>query len=89
MAKILKVKFPEKCNGCELCVMEVQRQLGKIGLDGSLIRILRENDSGGLLFVVDMDPKINEVNIEEIVKICPTGVFEISDLVEENNGLLE
>jgi len=69
--------------------MEVQRQLGKIGLDGSLIRILRENDSGGLLFVVDMDPKINEVNIEEIVKICPTGVFEISDLVEENNGLLE
>ena len=89
MAKILKVKFPEKCNGCELCVMEVQRQMGKIGLDGSLIRILRENDSGGLLFVVDMDPKINEVNIEEIVKICPTGVFEISDLVEENNGLLE
>ena len=28
-------------------------------------------------------------DIEEIVKICPTGVFEISDLVEENNGLLE
>lgn len=89
MAKILKVKFPRNCNGCELCVMEVQRQMGKIGLDGSLIRILRENDSGGLSFVVDMDPKVNEMSVEEIAKICPTGVFEINDLVEENNGLLE
>jgi len=89
MTKILKIKFPEKCNGCELCVMEIQRQMGKVGLDGSLIRILRENDAGGLSFVVDMDPKVNEVNVEEIAKICPAGVFEVSDLIEEDNGFLE
>jgi NAD-dependent dihydropyrimidine dehydrogenase PreA subunit len=39
MSKTLKAVRPEKCNGCELCVLESQRQLEKVGLEESLIRV--------------------------------------------------
>ena len=80
MAKTLKVKFQNKCIGCELCVFEAQRQLAKIGLDGSLIRILR-NPQGNSFFI-ELDPKISKLAIEKICAICPTQVF---DLVEEDS----
>lgn len=41
MAKKLRITFPQKCIGCELCVMEIQRQLGRVGLEGSLIRVFK------------------------------------------------
>ena len=89
MAKILKISFPQKCIGCELCVMEVQRQLEKVGLDGSLIRIFRnkKEKSDFLEYSINIDPKINTVDIESIANICPTEVFEIIE--EEQNGLIQ
>lgn len=82
MAKVLKLKLPSECNGCELCVMEIQRQMGKGGLDGSLIRILRD-DQG---FQIDLDPRINELDVEKIAKICPRAGFIVQD--EEQEGEL-
>lgn len=81
MSKILKVKKPEKCNGCELCVFESQRQLEKVGLDQSLIRILtkKEEDTEYPSFSPDIDPRLNSIDIEKIKNICPTGVFEIEE----------
>lgn len=104
MAKILKISFPEKCIGCELCVIEVQRQMGKLGLEGSLIRVFRNpsmatlasNAPSGiapigsdptpttvLVYSIEMDPKINQQNIEKIKDICPTGVFTIEESAED------
>lgn len=84
MAKILKVIFPEKCIGCELCVMEVQRQLNRVGLEDSLIRIFRKYDEvkKEARYEVLLDPRVQEADIERIAKICPTGVFSI----EESDG---
>jgi len=42
MSKILKAVLPEKCLGCEMCVYEAQRQMNKLGLEGSFIRIFKE-----------------------------------------------
>ncbi|MFA6981464.1 MAG: hypothetical protein WC243_00325 [Patescibacteria group bacterium] len=75
MTKVLKMKFPKECNGCELCVMEVQRQMGKGGLDGSLIRVLR--DEKGLS--IDLDPRVNDLEIEKVIKICPKAGFVIEE----------
>lgn len=77
MAKTLKVKFQKKCIGCELCVFEAQKQLGKVGLDGSLIRILKSDQ--GNEFFIELDPKITKLDIEKIRDICPKGVFEIGE----------
>lgn len=87
MARYLKVKFPNKCIGCDLCTLEAQRQLKKIGLEGAPIRILKtkKENNGYLEYSIDIDPRINDLNIEKIKKICPTGVFEIME--EEQNGL--
>lgn len=83
MKKTLKVTFPQKCTGCELCVMAVQRQLGLVGLDGSLVRIFRKDDSASqerrAEYQIEMDPKINDLDISKIQKICPTGVFTIEE----------
>lgn len=89
MAKNLKVSFPQKCIGCELCVLEAQRQLKKVGLEGSLIRIFknRPENKKFLEYSVELDPRINDLEVERIKNICPTEVFEISE--EESDGLIE
>ena len=94
MPKVLKVSFPEKCTGCELCVFEVQRQLNKIGLDGSPIRIFKNKEErvllGDVVFTVDLDPKVNKNDLEKIKGICPTGVFTIEEVgKEQQEQLLE
>ncbi|KKU31982.1 MAG: hypothetical protein UX44_C0002G0015 [candidate division WWE3 bacterium GW2011_GWA1_46_21] len=73
--KTLRVAFPERCVGCELCVMEVQRQLKKVGLDGSLIRILREKSG----YTISIDPKVDSMGIEKIKLSCPTLVFSLEE----------
>ncbi len=87
MAKVLKVLLPEKCNGCEMCVIEAQRQLGKVGLDGALIRILRnkEQETRKVTFTIETDPQVNLVNIRKLVSICPTGVFSLEEKQDEND----
>ena len=89
MPNILKVAFPQKCIGCELCVFETQRQLKKVGLDGSLIRILRnkKEESDFIEYTIDLDPHVNKLDIEKIKQICPTEVFEIKQ--EDENGLIQ
>lgn len=84
MAKILKVIFSEKCIGCEICVMEVQHQLNRVGLEDSLIRIFRKYDDvkKEARYEVLLDPRVQEADIERIARICPTGVFS----VEESDG---
>ncbi|RJR26905.1 hypothetical protein C4561_03965 [candidate division WWE3 bacterium] len=76
---ILKVTFPNKCIGCELCVLEAQRQLQKVGFEGSLIRVLRGRGDKGIGFSVELDPRINKLDIKKLQTICPTGVFTISE----------
>ncbi len=78
--KVLKALFPERCIGCELCVMAAQRQFKKAGLDGSFIRILRQ-ESG---YSVDIDPQAGDLDVEKIKKICPTLVFSVEDGVDES-----
>jgi NAD-dependent dihydropyrimidine dehydrogenase PreA subunit len=85
--KILKAKFENRCNGCELCILEAQRQLGIVTLNDSPIRVLRDATSSNLYFHVVIDEEMLEkIDLEEIVKICPTGVFEITE--EQNDNLL-
>lgn len=88
MTKFLKVAFPQKCIGCELCVLEAQRQLNKVGLEGSVIRILKNKKANSefLEYHIDVDPRINTLDINKIREICPTGVFEIVE--EEEDGLI-
>ena len=86
MAKVLKATFKKNCIGCEMCVMEVQQQLGKVGLEGSPIRIFRATDENGkLTFSVDIDPRVNELDIQKIAGVCPTLVFTIEE--ESDAGL--
>ena len=88
MSKIIKIAFSKKCTGCELCLMEAQRQLGKVGLDGSPIRIFR-NSENGLSFEIDLDPVVNELDVRKISEICPEKVFIVEDLGEkESYGLV-
>lgn len=83
--KILKASFENRCNGCELCVLEVQRQLGKVGLTDSPIRILRDTSKSTVYFHVEIDPSVSNLDIKEVLKVCPTSVFEI--LEEEDEDL--
>lgn len=84
--KVLKATFKKNCIGCEMCVMEVQRQLGKVGLEGSPIRIFRStNEAGEVSYSVDLDPRVNELDIEKIAAICPTLVYTIEE--ESDAGL--
>jgi Fe-S-cluster-containing hydrogenase component 2 len=75
MSKILKIVHEDKCNGCEMCVMEAQCQLKKVGLEGSYIRIMR-NIERGTKFEVCFDPNVQELNIGRVVAACPREVFE-------------
>lgn len=79
MPKILKSTFPNKCIGCELCVAEVQQQLGKVGLEGALIRVFRskKDNSEYLEFKIEIDPRVKALDMEKIQEICPNNVFEI------------
>lgn len=87
MAKYLKVSFPENCIGCELCIAETQRQLQKVGLDGAPIRVLKKQDTDTLAFIIEIDPRINNFDIEKIKEICPTQVFTLEDK-EDQDGLV-
>ena len=77
MAKNLKVSFPQKCTGCELCVFEAQSQLKKVGLEGALIRIFKKREDGKkfLEYSINLDPRINKLDVERIKTICPTQIF--------------
>lgn len=82
--KKLKVLNIKKCTGCELCVMESQRQLKRATLQDSLIRVFKnkKENSEYLQYSVELDPQIDTLNVEKIREICPTRVLEI---VEEQN----
>ena len=62
--------------------------MGKVGLEGSFIRIFRKPAIAKdfLEFSIDLDPQINSLNLLQLKEICPTGVFEIMEK-EEENGL--
>jgi hypothetical protein len=81
MAKVLKAVAIDKCNGCELCVLEAQRQLEKVGLDAALIRVFTSKEDGREYptFCIDIDPRINSIDIERIKSICPKFVFKIEE----------
>lgn len=81
MPKTLKVSFPEKCIGCEMCVLEAQKQLGKVGLEGALIRVFRNTNTklGNIEYSLEIDPRISSLNVEKIAQICPKFVFEIEE----------
>lgn len=81
--KILKAKFEDRCNGCELCILEAQRQMGVVGLTNSPIRILKDISGTNLYFQVEVDESISKLKLEEFIKICPTGVFEIMEVDDE------
>ncbi|OGC45902.1 hypothetical protein A2V49_02515 [candidate division WWE3 bacterium RBG_19FT_COMBO_34_6] len=89
MTKNLKISFPQKCIGCELCVLEVQRQLKKVGLEGSFIRVFKKkkDNSDFLEYILEVDPRINSLDLEKIKSSCPTEVFEIIEGVQD--GLIE
>ena len=89
MPKILKATFEKNCIGCELCVLEVQRQLKKVGLDGSPIRIFRKEKSDEkIIFSVDVDPSVNKLDVQKIHDICPALVFTLEDSEEEKHELV-
>ncbi len=86
MAKYLKITFPQKCIGCELCVAEAQRQLKTVGLNNALIRIFKQKakDSSEPTFGIQLDPSINKLAIQKIKDICPAQVFTIEEEQEQN-----
>lgn len=78
---ILKIQNQDACNGCELCVHEVQAQLKKVGLEGALIRVLksRSDRTAKLTFLIEKDPRVDKLDIEAIKNICPKNVFSIAE----------
>jgi len=46
-----------------------------VGLDGSLIRILREKSG----YTISIDPKVDSMGIEKIKLSCPTLVFSLEE----------
>lgn len=78
MAKLIPENI-DKCTGCELCVLEAQRQLKKVGLEGALIRIFRtqKGKTEYLKYGIDLDPRIEQLNLEDIKNICPRSVYKI------------
>jgi len=67
-----------------MCALEALRQLKKVGLDGSPIRIFRKNTS----FYIDLDPRIGSLDLDKICKICPSSVFSIEDGFAPNEQLI-
>jgi hypothetical protein len=79
MLKILKPTQKDKCIGCELCLFESQRQLKKVGLEGSLIRVFRKitPEKQKIEFEIELDPRVNMLDTEKISSICPKQVLEV------------
>lgn len=101
MKKLLKIAFPERCIKCELCIMETQRQLNKVGLEGALLRIFKTKKETSIAqeldvkskisFTIELDPRIHELDLQKIKNICPTEVFTIDEVPEkesEDHGLV-
>ena len=80
-SKILEISFPEKCIGCELCIQEAQRQIGKIGLDEAPIRIFNSNKTTNLTntptYEIVINKDINKLDIEKIESILVSAALEI------------
>jgi len=79
MTKILKTTGNDRCTGCEMCVFEAQRQLKKVGLEDSLIRVFRgkDADTNAIKFDIEIDPRSNVLDIEKIASICPREVLGV------------
>ena len=86
MSKTIKPTQKDRCIGCELCVFESQRQLKKIGLEESLIRIFRKKsaDKQDVEYDLEIDPRINVLDIQRIVSICPREVLEIIENIRND-----
>lgn len=90
MAKVLKASFEKNCIGCELCVFEVQRQLGKVGLEGSPIRIFcNRTKPNKLSYSVTVDPSVNKLDIEKVDGVCPALVFTLEKEEDEQHELAD
>ena len=70
-----------------MCVLAIQRQFHRTGLDGSLIRVFRKKEADGITYSIEMDPRINDYDIVSVTKSCPTGVFEIAEEINEKQLL--
>ena len=86
MAKILKPTQINRCNGCEMCIFEAQRQLKKVGLEDSLIRVFRKKnpETRAPEFELEIDPRINILDVEKIASLCPKKVFEIQEEIKND-----
>ena len=62
-----------------MCVFEAQRQLKKVGLEDSLIRVFRgkDEDTNNVTFDIEIDPRSNVLDTEKIASICPRDVLEV------------
>lgn len=68
-----------------MCVLEAQRQLGKAGIDGAYVRILRDKNSEGKpTYKVDIDPAVSSLDVKKIMGICPALVFTLEGSDEEH-----
>jgi len=83
--KIIKATFENRCIGCELCIYEAQRQLGKIGVIDSPIRILKEKSGNKIYLHVELDERVQNLNLTELQKVCPALVFEIVEQTEDED----
>ena len=88
MSKKLVPQYSENCIGCELCVLECQRQLKKVGLEQSMIRILKNKKVGSEYpsYSVDIDPRVQDLDVKKIKDICPTEVFDLVDSSENEHS---
>lgn len=73
MTKKLIVSFPEKCIGCELCVLLAHKLAeGSLGISKSPIKVIKEGEKYNL----DADEgRISDP--DKISDICPTNVFTV------------
>lgn len=64
-----------------MCIFEAQRQLKKVGLEDSLIRVFRKKnpETQALEFELEIDPRVNILDVEKISSICPKKVFEVQE----------
>ena len=62
-----------------MCVFESQRQLKKIGLEESLIRVFRgkNENTNTVTFDIEIDPRSSVIDTEKIATVCPREVLEV------------
>jgi hypothetical protein len=70
-------------------VLESQRQLKKVGLNQALIRVFRTKGEKSEYpeHNLEIDPRINALDIEKICKICPMNILEVSEEEDTDAGL--